>query len=584
MVLPWLQQCAAAELCGSAAHRQCKIECAGCDSLGSNFGKKTCPFSCAACAPFIRCTPLLEPTATVEPFSTGDGGDDCGSPAHRECINVCAACDPLGSNFGNKTCPFSCAACAPFIRCTPLLEPTATVEPFSTGDGGDDCGSPAHRECINVCAACDPLGSNIGTTACPFFCATCAGFIDCSPLPEPAPTEGPVLSDVVGSDDCGSAAHRYCLRNCPECDPLGGNVATEACPFVCTACVGFIECPTVPESSTTDEPGEQSSTKINKQACGSAMHRQCLIDCASCDPVGVNFNTSACPAAACANCVGFSKCTLPESATTTSEPPSLRPGSDDDETACGSTTHQQCIKDCAACNQTGSNNGTDECPLSCAICTPFQGCSPLPDERCSGFDLSTMKVHQIFPEIALQRAGIECVRVAESEYSTDVVHPVLQSPDPHLVRVNRPGTCRQLFPAKGPFSCNRGGMLIQRGDENSCLLGQSNCTKTTFAEMNYSLNPVVGAGSISDYGIPDCTSSRASRCDPYELTMVIFPTKCECERLADLIGSISISVLRPEAEWRSPKLGHWSVQTSFPLVLSVCPALGFTNPHTFPGK
>jgi hypothetical protein len=179
-----------------------------------------------------------------------------------------------------------------------------------------------------------------------------------------------------------------------------------------------------------------------------------------------------------------------------------------------------------------------------------------------------MRAHQINPDVAFQRAGMQCVRVANSEYSSDVVHPIMQSDDPasdpHLVKINLEGTCKQLFAEKDTFSCSSDGLIIQRGNRTECPFDESNCSKTTtFAQMDYLLNPVVGNGNISDYGHPDCTGPGSPHCDPYNLAIVLYQTRCECEMFVDLMASVSVNILRAETEWHYPELGQRSVRLFF---------------------
>jgi hypothetical protein len=290
-----------------------------------------------------------------------------------------------------------------------------------------------------------------------------------------------------------------------------------------------------------------------------------------CDPTGSNFGTTACPFA-CAACSKFGQCP-PQLLSTATKSPWVGSGdaNGDDDVVCGSEAHQLCESSCAACEPLGGNFDTEACPLTCAECAVFSLCAvpitiPTPNGVCKGYDLATMTFQQIDPAFALQQAGLQCVRATESVYHNTLTHPIMNSTDPvsdpHLIQINRLSTCKQIISVSPDdvFGCNLGGMLIQKDYTDTCHSDQFNCTRA-FAGMEYVLNPEVGDADVADFNDATfnpygCSKPGSTLCDPYELTMMIFNTKCECQRMMHLIASISMGVLNAEMDWHFPELGQ----------------------------
>jgi hypothetical protein len=191
-----------------------------------------------------------------------------------------------------------------------------------------------------------------------------------------------------------------------------------------------------------------------------------------------------------------------------------------------------------------------------------------------GFDLEALQTQQLDPNVALHDAGARCVRVAESEYSSDVVHSNLQSRnsgvnivnDPHLIQIDQQGTCEQLANVKGTFACSSGGLLAQRSyNETDCHSASDDVCTLSFAGMQYVLNSVNGdtnvTGAANGCAGPGSEHPGCDPIKPYELMMMIFSTECECQRFANLVKSISNSVLKAEGDWHFPELGERSVDS-----------------------
>jgi hypothetical protein len=192
------------------------------------------------------------------------------------------------------------------------------------------------------------------------------------------------------------------------------------------------------------------------------------------------------------------------------------------------------------------------------------------DSSCMGFDLEALQTQQLDPNVALRSAGARCVRVAESEFTSDVVHSNLQSRnpavndvnDPHVIQIDQQGTCEQLVHMKDTFACNSGGLLAQRSYNGTGYHSASDDAFTqSFAGMQYVLNPVDGDTNVS-VAVNGCAGPE--RCDPInpnQLMVLIFLTECECHRFANLVKSISNSVLKADVDWHFPKLGQRSVDS-----------------------
>jgi hypothetical protein len=245
---------------------------------------------------------------------------------------------------------------------------------------------------------------------------------------------------------------------------------------------------------------------------------------------------------------------------------------------CGSAAHWHCGIECAACDQQANTVGTTMCGVGCDACATFAECAPLifssettaDDGGCLGFDLEALQTELIDPNVALQQAGVRCVRVAESKYGIDAVQSIVQSANPtadvahdlHLIQINEQNTCKQLASARDVLACNRDGVLIQFSDDrDECEYTKHNCTKS-FAGINYALSPFVGDQNAPE-STPRCTGPGHTHCDPIdpdEVMAVVFSTGCECHQFANVVKGISNSLIKTEIDWDLPKLGNRSVE------------------------
>jgi hypothetical protein len=236
--------------------------------------------------------------------------------------------------------------------------------------------------------------------------------------------------------------------------------------------------------------------------------------------------------------------------------------------------------------------------LGSVACAAFAECAPHifsnetadDDGSCLGFDLETLQMQLIDPNVALQEVGVRCVRVAESKYGSDAVLSIVQSgnlavdvvDDLYLIQINQQNTCQQLASARDVLACNRDGVLTRISDDgddcHSTKHNLHNCTKT-FAGINYTLSSVVGVDQNASHNAPEsttvCIGPGYTRCDPigrHELMAVIFLTECECHQFANVVKYISNSVLKTEIGWHLPKLGSRSVEFCLIHLFPVVPA------------